>query len=115
MVVGGSSSVTLRVLLRLLFFTSHSSALLLSVAKLELDLRIAALTIAIVAMSSLWAQFWAARHPPADPVHISSKDKAVLVTGTCSGQRLITLVSTSCRVDADGAQVQILAWAMKPL
>ncbi|KAJ0107044.1 hypothetical protein J7T55_006922 [Diaporthe amygdali] len=36
-------------------------------------------------MSSLWAQFWAARHPPADPVHLSYKDKAVLVTGANSG------------------------------
>ncbi|KAG8169694.1 hypothetical protein KVR01_000439 [Diaporthe batatas] len=36
-------------------------------------------------MSSLWAQFWAARLPPADPVHLSYKDKAVLVTGANSG------------------------------
>ncbi|KAG6361062.1 hypothetical protein INS49_009283 [Diaporthe citri] len=28
-------------------------------------------------MSSLWAQFWAERHPPADPVHVSYKDNAV--------------------------------------
>ncbi|ROW07079.1 hypothetical protein VPNG_06636 [Cytospora leucostoma] len=36
-------------------------------------------------MSSLWAQFWAARHPPADPKHISYLNKTVLVTGANSG------------------------------
>ncbi|KAI3390648.1 hypothetical protein diail_8991 [Diaporthe ilicicola] len=35
-------------------------------------------------MSSLWAQFWAARHPPADPKD-SYANKAVLVTGANSG------------------------------
>lgn len=37
-----------------------------------------------IAMSSLWAQFWAARHPPADPKD-SYSNKAVLVTGANSG------------------------------
>lgn len=36
-------------------------------------------------MSSLWAQFWAARYPPADPKHISYQNKTVLVTGANSG------------------------------
>lgn len=36
-------------------------------------------------MSSLWVQFWAARHPPADPKHISYQNKTVLVTGANSG------------------------------
>lgn len=35
-------------------------------------------------MSSLWAQFWAARNPPADPKE-SYSNKAVLVTGVNSG------------------------------
>ncbi|KAJ4414715.1 hypothetical protein N0V82_007767 [Gnomoniopsis sp. IMI 355080] len=37
------------------------------------------------AMSSLWAQFWAARYPPADPTHLSYQHKTVLVTGANSG------------------------------
>ncbi|KUI58424.1 Short-chain dehydrogenase TIC 32, chloroplastic [Cytospora mali] len=36
-------------------------------------------------MSSLWAQFWAARNPPAEPKHISYLNKTVLVTGANSG------------------------------
>lgn len=36
-------------------------------------------------MSSLWAQFWAARHPPADPKHLSYQNKTVLITGANSG------------------------------
>lgn len=36
-------------------------------------------------MSSLWAQFWAARYPPVDPKHISYQNKTVLVTGANSG------------------------------
>lgn len=62
-------------------------------------------------MSSLWAQFWAARHPPADPVHISYKDKAVLVTGTFTWLQIsradyvLTLIN--------GSQVQTRAWATR--
>lgn len=37
-------------------------------------------------MSSLWAQFWAARHPPADPKDSGLfRNKSVLVTGANSG------------------------------
>lgn len=71
-------------------------------------------------MSSLWAQFWAARYPPADPVHISYKDKTVLVTGTFrySLRNRLGLIS-SC-VDkiltpADISQVPTPAWAMRLL
>ncbi|KAJ7855638.1 hypothetical protein B0H14DRAFT_3085412 [Mycena olivaceomarginata] len=36
-------------------------------------------------MASLSAMWWWARHPPADPTHLSYKNKAVLVTGASSG------------------------------
>lgn len=36
-------------------------------------------------MSSVREQYWAARHPPADPTHLSFKGKTILVTGANDG------------------------------